>query len=192
MFVDVKDLPGSIQNALKSVGYHKSNIEVEIKEKAVLSNTAYADGYRGFTQVVNIATGESQAEFGSWGGANPFETKAVDHDNKEYVIPEGVAIIMGQSGHKVFASLILSPKNVVAGLLPSNAVVSKDFYHVLKVFKSIKPAYRQAELGGKDKVIEECIAAGYLKRDGRGTMITTAGKNAVVDYQKANNLPSWS
>lgn len=191
MFVNVKDLPISIRNALKDCSYHKADIEINFVESLEFCSRSYGNGYRGFTAIVDIATGYMQKEYGSWGGDNPFESKAVDRDNTIYNIPEGSAIIKGNAGEKVFAKLYLSPKNVVPGLLPESNLINDDEYKVLNVFVRYKPAYRKEHLVDKENLIQKCIDCGYLKKDGRGITITTDGKNVVNNYRNSNNLPNW-
>jgi hypothetical protein len=188
MHVSVKELPETIKSLLNDVGYHKADIKVEFVESLELSEPAFGDGYRGFSSIVNIATGQRQIAHGSWGGANPFENHAVDHDNKKYAIPEGVAVVKGQSGYKTFATLYMNPKNIAPGLLPEKNSIDAAQYQVLKVFRSIKPSYRKEYLVGKESGVEGLIGQKLLKRDGRGVSITLEGKNAAGGFEKENNL----
>ena len=52
--VIVRDLPETLQAALKDAGYHKKDIQVIIKESESVFS-AGGKGYRGFAVIVNMA-----------------------------------------------------------------------------------------------------------------------------------------
>jgi hypothetical protein len=47
---------------------------------------------------MNLENGKHEITYGSWGGSNPYETKAVDHDSKKRKIPRNGVIILGSEG----------------------------------------------------------------------------------------------
>jgi hypothetical protein len=115
MYVLVKELPTAIQRALKSVGYGRKDIDVEVAE-SFRAPGSYGAGHRGQVIVVNLSTGESQYEAGSWGGSNPFEQRAVDEPSGVSPLPPGFVALT--SGHTKIWHLHVNPANA-ANFLPS-------------------------------------------------------------------------
>jgi len=183
MFAETRELPECLKAALKSVGYFKRDVELVGKTELKLSSNTCFSHCRSFTVVVDLASGTSRTEWGSWGGANPFEAKAVDRDETMYPMTIGVAVIKGESGGNgmCFAKLYLHPDNIVK-MLPEQPTLTERQKGVLKIFDGLKPAYRKSELereGLTTDDIEECLKLGFLDKKGNGTKITTAGKNAL-------------
>ena len=176
MYIATKELPSVLRSVLSSISYGSRDISVITKEKVSLIDMGGA-GRRAFSIIVCLATGETKEYFGSWGGANMFNpNNQVDLDDKEYVIPEGFAVIQGSESDQVFAKIILNPRNIVPWL-PAASDTSDDEQAMLAQFRGLKPAYRQTR--GKEAMIDSLVARGYLKRSKNGaTQITTLGKNA--------------
>lgn len=183
-YIRVKDLPETLQSLLKACDYHRSDICVNVKETESLLCPG-GSGYKGFTIIVNLSTGESRWLNGSWGGANMFNpTNAVDLDQTMYTLPNDCAIIKGTIGGttgSTFASITIPPSNASKYLPESNTLSDKD-KSILGVYRSYKPSYRKDELyriGCTQEDLDILISQGYLKRDGRGIQITTKGKNSI-------------
>jgi hypothetical protein len=198
MFVKVKDLPDSLQNALKSVGYGRSDISVQTAERVSVFNAGGA-GYRDFAILVDIASGEKVVKYGNWGGStlwNPNNSvkygswggstlwnpnNSVDLDDKEYDLPVGGAVVRGSEGRSrpVSASIYLNPKNA-APWLPQLTDLTEAEKFLLAQFRSLKPGHRSTV--GKEAMIDSLVKGGFLARAKNGaTRITTKGKNACLD-----------
>ena len=180
MYVQVKELPERIQSSLKSVGYHRADIEVKAQETTYAS-TGGSKGRRSFVLPLNLETGQSSFAQGSWGGSNPFNTTIDDYD-KEIQIPENCVVIQGSSGYKgTFATLYVNPKNL-ANLLPvTNEDLTERQKNILEVFRGFKASYRK-DVFERNEVTEqelkELVQKGYVKENKRGAkQITTEGKN---------------
>lgn len=180
----VSELPECLINALKFVAYGSRDIEILPREKTAISY-AGGDGRRGFAILVNLSTGEYKIHYGSWGGANAFNTKnQVDLNTQDYPIPENGAVILGSEGNKTFATIYLNPKNVLAAL-PEGDVLSDLDRKVMYAYGCLKSgSYRNDELarcGVKDPKndpnVRSLIERKFLKMDGRGIQMTTEGRN---------------
>ena len=113
IYTECKELPNSIKSALRSVGYNRNDISIEAREEMSLASPPAFEGSRGFTCVIDLASGQHRIEHGSWGGRNPFEHHAVDCDENLYPMKAGVAILQGESGGRgCFAHLYLHPDNM--------------------------------------------------------------------------------
>lgn len=203
--VAIKDLPDSLREALKSVGFRKSDIDVIPSEK-IQMQSAYGDGYRAYIALVNLGTGKRDVQYGSWGGANMFANKPVDTDRQEYPIPENGAAIMGQEGggRPVSATVYVNPRTI-ATMLPASENLSGEEKRLLNIYVGLTSAGRKDEMermlqdvrfsvkdykeGGRladkkkaeiDAMIDSFVKRGYLDRNKVGAMkITIKGKNAV-------------
>lgn len=187
MHVIVKELPSSIRNALHSLGYHKKDIDVEVGE-SFRAPFAYGAGHRGQVVVVNLATGESRYEAGSWGGGNPFEQRAVDEPSGVSPLPPGFVALT--SGHTKIWHLHVNPANA-AGLLPSAeaADISIRELWILWAHKGLTSAGRKDEfhrhgrdMGGAPKPdeLQRLSAKKLLKINAAGaSQITTDGRNFI-------------
>jgi len=183
MFVETKELPECLKSALRSVDYNRTDISLEAREELSLSSSPAFEGSRGFTVIVDLAAGHFRAEYGSWGGANMFEKKAVDNDESTYPMKPGIAVIKGESGGRgCFAHLYLHPDNIIK-FLPAITTLTQKQKDVLYVYDSLKSSYRKEELERKGATVsdvEECVRFGYLEKKGNGIRITTKGKNALI------------
>jgi hypothetical protein len=191
MHVTMRDLPASLQNALKSIGYARPDVEVTMASRTSLDSTAMGDGYQGFTLLVNLSTGETHTERGSWGGRNMFESSPVDTDEKVYTLPTFGAVIKGQRGGglPVSARVIIHPDNAPKELMAGSNVVSDRERDILSIYIGATPAYRKELLGSyyldaAPGEVDALVERGYLKRNKAGaTQITTTGKNVVGTHR---------
>lgn len=180
--IEVRLLPATVQAALKAAGYHRKDVPVKPSETFQLAG-GYGNGYRGFAVAINMETGETRGFSGSWGGANPFERKQVDNDDRQHPIPVNGAAFVGQEGggRPVSGTLYVRPDQVTA-LLPAADPVSDRERSLLAIFGGIKGGYRREYLdaaGATPEEIDALVARGFLSRNRAGAIsITTAGKNA--------------
>lgn len=186
--VDTKTLPSQVQSALHAVGFRRRDIAVEPSETFHMPS-AYGDGYRAFAVVLNMGTGERKGFSGSWGGANPFEPRSIDHDTAEHSIPINGCAILGQEGggRPVSARLVVRPDQI-SKFLPAPAETTERERRILAIFDGIKAGpYRREELARVDASEAEIaglVSRGFLKVASNGaTSITTAGKNARGNAQ---------
>jgi hypothetical protein len=186
--VPLRDLPPAMIQALSSVGYKSPDIEVESGETYSPSEGGGASkGNRGFVIVMDMETGQSKTHMGSWGGANPFEKKQVEHDKDEYPIPLNGAVILGSTGGRgAFARIRVRPDNMEK-MLPGTEEVSDQERKVLAILGGIKGGYRKQyfednNLGpysSDNPIVQSLLSKKLIKVNKRGSMmITTAGKNA--------------
>lgn len=198
MFVKVNELPKSLQSALSSNGYHRSDIEVIAKETTSLNPDTAFEGNRGFTCAVNLGSGQHQSLKGSWGGANPFEN-TIDHNDTQMPIEPNMAIVKGENGGRgSFARIYVAPGTMARFLPALKAELTEAQGVVLHCLKTLKSSYRRDEArryGVKNSVYEattiELANLGYAKISSNGaTQITTEGKNALVGFKlpKANHF----
>jgi hypothetical protein len=189
----VSELPQCLIDALKTVSYHKQDIEIIPVEKTHISYAGGA-GRRGFAILVNLSSGETKMLFGSWGGANAFNPQnQVDFDQKNYPIPENGAVILGSEGDKTFASIYLNPKNIVPFLNEASEISERE-RTIMYAYGCIKSGeYRNNELsllGIKDpktnSEIQSLIERGLLKRDGRGIQdqISTTRSDRPINHSR--------
>lgn len=183
MHVQVKQLPDSLRDALRAVGYARADIGLRAKASTTLNDYG-ADGRQAFVVVVNLKTREYKISRGSWGGPNAYcLNNAVDLDQTEYPIPLDGAVIKGSRGNSVYATIYVHP-DALAPLLPApSSDVSDKEKAILYAYNSLKSGpYRQEELRRVDASqsdVDALIAKGLLKRNAAGSVsITTDGKNA--------------
>lgn len=181
----VKDLPDILQSKLKSIGYHRQDIELEACE-TVSEYVPSGTGLRGFCIIVDLSTGKSTERIGSWGGSNMFSPQnSVDNNTNEYPIPMNVAVIKGTKGNNIFATIYLHKDNVVK-FLPAtkNELDDRDRW-ILFTYSGLTSAGRKNEYEREgDKPSEDDLnrlaGKGYLKRSKNGaTQITVDGRNAL-------------
>lgn len=185
--VAVKDLPPSVQRALKEVKYGRRDIEVSAASSFSFQSFG-GDGYRDFTCILNMETGQTKVTYGSWGGPNPFTRgKPVDTDDRNHTIPLNGAIIQGTEGggKPVYATIKVHPDNM-ATLIPAQIDLTREEKLAITILDSLKPAYRaeyfvRNDLGlykADNPLIKSLVDKGLVKVTGTGIQITTAGKNA--------------
>ena len=188
--VDTKTLPECLKSALALVSYARHDISVELvpADNAVidLKSSSCFEGNRGYTILLNMETGEKKFFEGSWGGSNMFVKTVVDDLDQKFTMPQGCAVIKGESGGRGhFSTIYLRSDNVVPGLLNAPAI-DADTYRALRPHCLIGQ-YKQAAMASIPQALTDAaVAAGLLAKKGRGLGLTTAGKNAMVAYERAN------
>jgi hypothetical protein len=194
-YVEIANLPAAVQSALKSVGYGKKDIRTEASETVSLSGSP-GDGFKSFVCLVNLATGQFETHWGSWGGANMFDrSNVVDNDTNSYPLPANGVAIRGTKGgsQPVYAALHI-PAAMVSRMLPAPvAELSTDENNALYCHNSVTGGkYRKDELARlrvPASVIDALVSSGMLSRNKAGSVsITTAGKNAVADYRPSYRI----
>lgn len=190
-YVTVKELPEPVRAALEAVGYRRSDVEVLVAPSVVLSNAGSGSGRQAFTALVNLSDGRHHLTWGSWGGANMFNTSnPVDLDDRPYTLPvDGVAITGSRGGgHPVWATVYV-PASAAERMLPGPRealpTAERDALYCHKAITG--GAYRRDELRRRNvgpDTIDALVLRGLLKRNKAGSVqITTAGKNALGDYR---------
>lgn len=185
--VAVRDLPETVQRALKEVGYGRRDIRV-VPATTFSFQDMGGDGLRSFTAVVNMETGASKVTYGSWGGPNPYSPRnLVDNDDRDHPIPVNGAIIQGHEGgsRPVYAVIRVHPDNM-GTLVPAKVDLTPQEEMALAIIGGYKPAYRaeyfaRHDLGlykADNPLIDGLAKKGLVKVTGAGIQITTAGKNA--------------
>lgn len=198
----VRDLPRSLQAALREVEYGKKDIEVKAREHFDPS-AAGGGGRRGFVAACKMDdSGTYEIEWGSWGGENPF-TKTVEGFQGEVPIPPEVAFIRGSIGGGIptMASVYVSPRAMNPALLTAGPEVTPKEAKILAIFKGLKSSYRpeyldrleekENELASSrerkaaiDSAVESLVERGFLSRNKAGSIsITTEGRNAADPRQ---------
>lgn len=185
IYANVKDLPPSLRAALESVGYRRPDVELQTSETASRHDCGSA-GRRSFSIVVDLATGQSSHERGSWGGANMGNPdNAVDLDSAEYPIPKNVAVITGSEGYKgVLATITVRP-DAIAPLLPARSELTDRERWILYCYHGLKSSGRRHEWSRVRKPptedeLQSLVSRSLIKRNKAGaSQITTEGKNAL-------------
>ena len=186
MYVQVQELPESLQSFLHTLSYNKKDIAVEVVEK-VSPMGAGQDGYREFIGILDLGTGTSDIKYGSWGGANIFSREnQVDLDTASYTIPANVVVVKGRHGgnHPTHAVIYLR-SDMVAKWLPETASLTPRQQYIVDVLGSFTSAGRKDEFNAyghippsaqEYKALEEM---GLIKITKAGAIsLTTEGKNA--------------
>lgn len=190
MRVETRELPDSIQKALKSVGYGRRDIAVSTGTSFVLQNGG-ASGKKSFSTIVNLDTGMFKTEMGSWGGANMFNQTLTDDDNTRRPLPPGIAVIQGSlgGGEPTYATIMVHP-STLAPLLPAPAGTdgpTEDEVKALDIIGGLissarKTAFDREGLGAygaSNPIVDSLAKKGLVKTTANGAVaITTAGKNA--------------
>ena len=197
--VSVREMPPSVQRALKEVGYHKSDIAVEVASEYTIFYPA-GEGRRAFCAVVNLETGQSKVLYGSWGGANPYEKpSAVDADDTHRPLPPTAVVINGVEGGTVYATIRVSP-SLMPALLPPSTEVTDQEKAALNVIGGIISSYRKQEFqerklglyGPTNPLILSLAKKGLVKILGSGGIqITTSGKN-VRGSKLVETVARWA
>lgn len=180
--IAVRDLPASLQRALKSIGYGRRDIEVV--DSGVWFSSNPFEGNRAVSYTVDLKNGFiTDAQKGSWGGANPFQTRSLDRDERR-TVPHGSAVISGEKGGRGnFLSIYVNPG---ALKIEEEAVdLSADEKRALNIIGGIKSGYRQdefrryglGEYGPNNWLIQNLADKGLVKIMRTGIQITTKGRN---------------
>lgn len=186
----VKELPEVLQRALKEVRYNKRDISVESADKVTPNEgSAGFDGNRGYVVVVDLSSNRYKVNLGAWGGANPFDRKQVDLDDRPQPIPPNGAVIVGEYGGRgSFAHIKVSPSNLQA-ILPRPAEELDDREaKALDAILGLKSGYRADEFrrrglgpySAENPILQSLAAKKMIKIDARGGIaVTLEGKNAL-------------
>lgn len=188
VYVETKTLPDTIATALAGAGYHRPTVGVYVSDTASVA-CAGGDGLRGFAVLLDIDTGRSETFHGSWGGANPFQSNAVDSDTRERPLPPSGCVINGHEGggKPVYASLTIHPSRA-AKLLPAPAeALSERLSLVLGAFARFNSRGRSEWFGRHGAATEaelvELESRGFIKRNKAGAVTCTAtGRNAAPNH----------
>jgi hypothetical protein len=115
-YILVKELPDTLQSALKTLSYAKKDVQVLVQATESLIGNA-GKGYQSFASVVDMGSGEVKSFVGSWGGSNPFNpSNMVDNNMNDYPIPHNIAIVRGFRGGAsgtTHATITISPSNTL-------------------------------------------------------------------------------
>jgi len=189
--VPVRDLPRVVQQALKSVGYHKTDVELVPSETFTRGGGSAFEGNRAYNVFVNLKTNKYQSEYGSWGGSNAFEQKGADVDTAKRPLPDGILHIQGEGGGRGnFARIYVNPQTL-APLMPAAEEVTDEEQKAIRIIDGIKSSYRddefrRARLGPyslNNPIIQSLLSKGMVKTNRAGAiMITTKGKNARTGW----------
>lgn len=184
MYASVSDLPKVVRSAMGIVGYHRKDVEVKFVDETTFWRS-YGNGYRAYLVSMNLSTGEiGSVQYGSWGGSNPFTTKAIDDCDETIPIPADCAVLSGNQGgnRPVSATLYVSTSNA-ASLLPSKEDITKREEIILAIMKGLKAcarkeAYARHDLNVTEQTFSELQAKGLVKINKAGSVsLTTKGKN---------------
>jgi len=180
LHVSVKELPPVIRNALRQVGSHHADVQVEVC-KSFYAPGSYGKGYRGQVLVANMTTGESQYAAGSWGGSNPFAQHPVDEPSGESPLPPGFFALT--TGGRYW-TLHLNPANVAALLPSAGGEVTPREAYLLAVFAKLNSAGRKDEFdryrdsAPHSSEIASLESRGFIKVNRAGAItITATGRN---------------
>lgn len=184
-YVPVRELPVSVQRALKDIGYGRRDIEIMTATTFTFQSFA-DDGRRDFTTILNMETGQHKTTKGSYGGVGLGAPNPTDSDDRKHPIPSNAAIIQGSEGHgPTFAMIKVHPDNM-ATLIPAKVELSHEEDLVVAIITDLKPGYRaesfdRFNLGlyrADNPIVKGLVDKGLVKVTGTGIQITTAGKNA--------------
>jgi hypothetical protein len=195
-YVNTRDLPEPVQDALKAVGYGRADIEVKAVDSVTLGDMGPGTGRRAFTVLVNLSTGRHKVSFGSWGGINMFDgVNPVDNDHRPWVLPPDGVAVKGSSGYgTTFAQLYVTPTSELAQARTPIAATAheptpKVELDALYAHGCLKGGqYRRDHLARKGvpaAVVDDLVTRGLLKRNKAGaTTITTEGRNVLGEYRE--------
>jgi hypothetical protein len=190
MHVKLSELPATIVQALNNLNYFKADIEVIVKDAMRPDHCAF-EGNRAQFCVVDIATGFSKTETGSWGGSNPFEHKPLDHANELFTIPPNCVVISGENGGRgCFLRLYLRTDNVIPALNAAPVELTRGEAKVLYAHQALKSSARKGAYDPAE--LPAMVERGFIKQTKVGTSITTTGKNALESYRAANGIGRFS
>lgn len=183
--VSTKELPDALKKALKSMGYNRPMVEVrQATTFTPASASAAFEGNRGVLIAVNLGTGQIKSETGSWGASAP---TALDTDHREYPIPANGAVIIGETGYKTFAHILIHPSNF-ASFLPVDTKLTPEEEKALKIISSIKGGYRKDYFAKKklgpysvsNPVVQSLADKGMIKTNRGGAIqITPQGRTVA-------------
>lgn len=183
MYSQVKELPEAIQRALSSIGYHSSDVKIEVKDK-VSPQVSGGAGQRGVFVMVDLVNNKIKTIQGSWGGANMFNPgNIVDNCDQPIMLNDGIVAISGSTGNKTFATLYVSSANVVKTLPVANITPRQRWIlYTMLAYNSAgrKREYEHVAKGPTEEEFATLKQLGFITIAKNGAMkITTNGKNAI-------------
>lgn len=186
MYVQVNDLPSSLVSVLKSLGYGKTDIEIDAQEY-VSPSLGSGTGLRAFFAMIDLGTGQVEVKYGSWGGSNMFSpNNQVDNDTSMYNIPPNIVVIRGHEGggKPVYASVVMRPDMITPFLPLPKDELSPRLQWILDCFATLTSAGRKKEftsynhIGPSADEITTLENLGLIKKNKAGSIsITTEGRN---------------
>jgi len=106
----VSRLPKSIQYALKDARFQGTKIRIDVDHTYQIASPG-DDGTRGFTAVVDLASGHYDLLLGAWGGGSlGAKQSPVDVDFQKRPLPENTVVVQGQQGGAPYAFLVATPE----------------------------------------------------------------------------------
>ena len=183
--IEREQWPPALRQALESEGYKRADIAVRIQD-TVDSRSSGGQGSRGILIVLNLETGRFKREYGSWGGANPFESRIPDREPQDIPLPPGILVIKGCTGaHRKspFLTVYAGAGSILAALPGPGQDLTGTHLRVLCTIIGLKGGdYRRnalAKIPGAAAAIDDLVSGDYLKRNKRGSVqTTTKGRNA--------------
>ena len=185
MFVQVSQLPVTLQKALKSANFTGKDIEVKTAESVNISQGGY-QGKQAFASIVNLSTGQFVTTKGSWGGPNMFNPgNIVDNHDKREALEPNVCAITGYIGW--IAEIHMHPFNI-------NTLIAAPTVELTQNEKQVLYGYCRYSAQGKKHMFErlnwsdakktEVLKAleskGMVKLNKAGAAsVTTEGKNVA-------------
>jgi hypothetical protein len=188
VYIPTKTLPETLRGVLHSLGCGAADLRTEVGASVSYPH-AYGAGFRARCVVVNLASGESREEVGSWGGPNPFAPAKLDAV-AAFALPAGFVVLTSTDSGRYW-TLHLHPDNA-APLLPAPASISPRERWILYSFRALTSAGRKNEFARAGKgaptapELAALAARGFLKINRAGAaQITTEGKNAIAGVNHA-------
>lgn len=180
-YVDVKNLPLSIQRALDRISYKRPNIGVQERE-TYSHRDCGGRGQQAFSFTVDIKSGAvSTIHYGSWGGPNMFNsTNVVDTDETTHQLNPGTAHISGSKGGYMYASISFNPED---NMMPKDTLVLTDrLAKVLEIYARYNSRGRKDVFGRIGMPSKEEISTleelGCIKTNRAGAVtVTSKGRN---------------
>ncbi len=182
--VRTRELPDALKEALRQIGYAGQDVPVEVATEVSPYSPA-GEGSRGFSAVIELATGRSKVHHGNWGGGSPATQAQVDVDDRSSPLLPGFAIIKGSTGARTFATIYLNPENV-AKYLPAPVELTPRELGILAQYRALSSSGRKDEwerypaTRPSEEEINALVAKGLLSKNKAGAVaLTTDGKNAA-------------
>ena len=184
LFLNVSELPAPLQKAaLGFVGRNKS-IEIVAATEIEVNCFVCFEGNRSVHVAINALTGENKESLGTWGGSTPFVPSSMGSSTQQ--IPEGGAVLAGETGYKTFVKLYVHPSLLDNMQLDTPPELSDEILTMLRVISGYKAAARKeyveeySELGTYEAVnpiIIEMVELELVKINKRGSIsLTNKGK----------------
>jgi hypothetical protein len=187
-YVDPSDLPECVQTALRLVG-HSGRKSVGVTATTQYASGCCTSGSRAVYVSVHIGSGSvHELHYGSWGGANPFES--LPGDSMVDIAP-GWCVVGGQTGGRTYVNVYAHP-DTLDRVLPTPVAepeLTEDEIRVLCVHVSLNSRGRKNYFGRRPTLpVDACKARladlGLLKVARNGaSKVTTEGRNTAEQYR---------